>query len=183
MASSSFIKAMHPKAAILPEPGAIQRILNAGWVGQLKIDGHRAQLHVPANDKEPILAYTRQGKFHAKDLPPKIVEELRRIFRPAKGFTALDAEWLKPADKIFVFDILKKDGEVLRGLTFPERWKLLPREFISPFVSILPLIRDLPACLKALETAGPNTEGLVFKSTTSPGFGDTSIVRCRKRPS
>ena len=33
MAASTFIKAMHPKSELLPEPSAIEKILAMGWVG------------------------------------------------------------------------------------------------------------------------------------------------------
>ena len=62
-----------------------------------------------------------------------------------------------------------------------ERWKQLPRAFLSPHVTVLPLIPDLEGCLKAIRSSEPRVEGLVFKSTRTPGFSDTSIVRCRKR--
>ena len=172
---------MHPKTAIRPDPAAISRILAAKWVGQLKIHGHRAQIHIPASASEAVIAYNRHGKKHKKALPGPMEKELRRIFGPNSGWNVIDAEWLKGEDKIFVFDLLKREGDVLRRLTFPERWKGLPRDFISPFVSVLPLIRDLSGCLKALQSNDPAVEGLVFKSMGTPGFSDTSIVRCRKR--
>jgi ATP-dependent DNA ligase len=181
VASSPFIKAMHPKTEILPDSSAIGRILENGWVGQVKIHGHRAQIHIPSDPKESLTAYTRQGKKHAQALSPMMSRELFRLFRPSRGWNVIDAEWLKPEEKLFVFDFLKLDGEVLRNRTFPERWGLLPRAFISPHISVLPLLRDLPACTKILSSTEPHVEGLVFKSTKSTGFSDSSIVRCRKR--
>lgn len=183
MAASTFIKAMHPKSEILPEPSAIEKILGMGWVGQLKVHGHRAQLHIPSEKSAKILAFNRQGKLHKKTLSAKIEKEIFRLFRPSKGWNVIDAEWLKEEEKIFVFDFLKKDGEILRKMTFPERHTLLPRAFISPHLLVLPIVRDLAACLKILASEDPHTEGLVFKSTTSAGFSDTSIVRCRRRQS
>src|SRR5258708_4611846 len=44
VARSVFIKAMHPKTEIQPSLAAIGKILKAGWVGQMKIHGHRAQI-------------------------------------------------------------------------------------------------------------------------------------------
>jgi len=181
MGSSPYIKAMHPKTEIKPEPQAIQRILNAGWVAQTKIHGHRAQIHVPSDPEQSVIAYTRQAKLHKKVLPPKMVKEILRLFKPAKGWNVIDAEWLKEEDKLFVFDFLKREGETLRLKNFPARFALLPRAFISPCISVLPILRDLPSCLKIMETTDDHIEGLVFKSTTSMGFSDTSIVRCRKR--
>ncbi len=181
MAASLFIKAMHPKAEIRPEAAAIEKMLKLGWVGQLKIHGHRAQIHVSHDDKIAPIVFNRQGKRHAVDLSPAMVKELRRLFRPEDGWNVVDAEWLKPEKKIFVFDFLKKEDKLLRAMTFPERWALLPKSFLSPHFKVLPLIKDLPSCVKALETEDDALEGLVFKSSSSTGFSDTSIVRCRKR--
>jgi ATP-dependent DNA ligase len=156
-------------------------MLAAGWVGQLKLHGHRAQIHVPSDELLPVLVYTRHGKPHRKALPEPMVAEVRRLYQPDRGWNALDAEWLKADDKLFVFDFLKKEGKSLRSLTYPERWKLLPRLFLSPHVETLGLLTDAAACLKALRRTEPHIEGLVFKSTRRPGFADTSIVRCRIR--
>ena len=79
------------------------------------------------------------------------------------------------------FDFLKKEDALLRTMTYPERYALLPKSFLSPHFKVLPLLTDLSSCVKALETADETIEGLVFKSSTSTGFSDTSIVRCRKR--
>src|SRR4051812_33976707 len=96
--ASPYIRAMHPKSEILPRPELIRRILDSGWVGQLKIHGHRAQIHLSANEKDAVVVYNRQGKPHKKALDPKIIVELRRIFGPKRGWTVLDAEWLKGED-------------------------------------------------------------------------------------
>jgi ATP-dependent DNA ligase len=178
---SNYIRAMHPKTEIRPTPEAIRKILSAGWVGQPKIHGHRAQLHVPADDGMPVLAYTRQARPHKKLLPEAMVSELRRLFSPRKDWNVIDAEWLKPEGKLCVFDFLKREGEILSRLTYPERWKLLPRAFISPVVTILPMLTTLEKCLEALASKDENVEGLVFKAASSPGFSDTSIIRCRRR--
>lgn len=182
VATSPFLRPIHPKTGIRPLPDAISRTLQSGWVAQLKIHGHRAQVHVPAEEAEPVVVYNRHGRHHKKRLPPEMEAEIRRVFTPTKGWNVIDGEWLKREDKLFVFDFLKREGELLRHLPFPDRWKLLPRLYLSPHVTTLPVIRDLEGCLAALEKAKkePHVEGLVFRSLTSPGFSDTSIIRCRK---
>jgi ATP-dependent DNA ligase len=180
LSQSRFMRPMHPKAEIKPERLAIQRVLDLGWVGQLKIHGHRAQIHIPADPEVDPIAYNRQGQQHRKALTPALIRELRRWFAPEKAWTVIDGEWLKDKDKIFVFDLLKKDGQSLEKMTFLERFELLPKDFISPRVQVLPLVRNLERCLDILAQKDPDTEGLVFKSTTSAGFSDTSIVRCRR---
>lgn len=179
--SSLFIRAMHPKTQIRPDAESIAHILKNGWVGQAKIHGHRAQIHISSDPDEPILAYTRQGGRHTQAMSPAMIKELRRLFAPQTGWTVLDAEWLKPKKKLFVFDILKLENRSLRSLTYLERYALLPRHFISPHVAVLPLFTDLPSCLKMMTSTSAHIEGLVFKSSTSTGFSDTSIVRCRKK--
>ena len=179
--TSAFIRPMHPKTEVRPDPSTIRRILESGWVGQLKIHGHRSQIHVPASRSDDVIVYTRQGGLHKKLLTPEMLSEIRRLYTPQKGWNVIDAEWLKPEDKLFVFDLVKKDGELLSRLPYPERWKLLPRAFISPRISTLPLLETLRDCLSAFESHDPHVEGLVFKSRTTPGFEDTSIVRCRRK--
>jgi hypothetical protein len=181
MASSPYIPAMHPKTEILPDPSAISKILAAGWVGQLKIHGHRVQIHISSDPKEPLVAYNRQGKPHAKELSAPMISELLRLFRPRKGWNVIDGEWLKPEEKIYIFDFLKREDEMLWLRSYPERWSLLSRAFLSPHLVVLPLLRDLPSCLRVLQGKDDGIEGLVFKSMTSTGFSDTSIVRCRRR--
>lgn len=181
MAQSVFIRAMHPKTEISPTMEAVTKILKAGWVGQMKIHGHRAQIHMSADSSEGVVAYNRQGRPHKMLLPEKIANELRRIFSLEKGWTVIDAEWLKPEGKLFVFDILKKDDLLLRRLSYCERYKLLPRSYISPHVKTLPVLNSPEKCMDVLATPDAYIEGLVFKSLNTKGFEDTSIIRCRKR--
>lgn len=182
VSTSPYIRAPHPKSGIRPRAEAIQRILESGWVAQHKIHGHRVQIHVPADPKTPLRMLNRQGQTHRKAVPKPMEAEIRRLFQPTTGWNVVDGEWLKDEGKIYVFDFLRHEGEVLRRLTFPERYEKLPRLYLSPHLSTLPLIRDLKGCLDALESDKPWIEGLVFRSLTTPGFPDTSIIRCRKDP-
>lgn len=181
MSQSVFIKAMHPKSEVSPTRPAVEKILKAGWVGQTKIHGHRAQIHMHSDPKNAIVAYTRQGRLHTMVLPDKICKELRRIFELKDGWTVIDAEWLKPKEKLFVFDILKLDDKVLRRLSYADRYALLPKSYISPHVKTLPLLSTIEKCMDVLASEEDFIEGLVFKSLNTKGFEDTSIVRCRKR--
>ena len=178
VARSSFIKPMHPKTELKATRAAVEKILRLGWVGQTKIHGHRAQIHL-ALGEDPI-AYNRQGRLHKKLLPAEIVAELMRIIRPEKNWTVIDAEWLKPENKLYIFDILKKDGKGLGRMTYGERFKLLPRDYISPYVQTLPLLKTVDKCMEVLGKEDEHIEGLVFKSMMSKGFSDSAIVRCRK---
>lgn len=176
MPSSSYILAMHPKTEISPTRASLEKTLKAGWIGQTKIHGHRAQIHVSATE---VIVYNRQGRPHAKALSIEITDELRRLFKPGESFTVLDAEWLKPQNKVFLFDILKRDGQLLNRQTYRERHAQLPRSYISKHVKTLPLLTTLERCLEVLADPDPLVEGLVFKADRK-GFEDTSIVRCRK---
>ena len=66
---SVYIRAMHPKTEIKPTPEAVAKILSLGWAGQLKIHGHRAQIHLPADSEKDVIVYNRQGRPHGKLLP------------------------------------------------------------------------------------------------------------------
>jgi len=180
LAASRYIRAMHPKTEIRSDRATIEKVLSSGWVGQLKIHGHRAQIHLPSDSDQPVIAYNRQGEAHKKLLPPEIIAELNRLFRPAHGWSVIDAEWIKPKNKLFIFDFLKKEDELLSHLNYAERHRLLPREYLSPYLSTLPLLNTIEKCLQALAKPDPHLEGLVFKSLNTPGFSDTSIVRCRR---
>lgn len=176
---SSFIRPIHPKTEIRPIPEAMSKFLAAGWVAQLKIHGHRAQIHIPAAPQERIAVYNRQGQPHKKELPALMESELRRVFGPKSGWNTIDAEWLKNENRLFVFDFLKKEDLVLRRMSFLERWKLLPRAYISPCMQTLTIFTTLEECSEALKRDPQYIEGLVFKSP-SPGFEDSSIIRCRR---
>lgn len=179
MARSVFVRPMHPKTEIRPDREAVARVLGLGWAGQIKIHGHRAQIHISADPQEAPLAYNRHGELHKKLIPDAIAQELRRLFQPTSGWNVIDAEWLKPEGKLYVFDFIKREGELLSRLTYPERWKLLPRAYISPSISTLPILTTVEKCMEILENPAPHVEGLVFKSQTTRGFEDSSIVRCR----
>jgi ATP-dependent DNA ligase len=180
--SSPYIRAMHPKTEIRPEATAIKKALGAGWVGQTKIHGHRAQIHLPADVAAPVTVFNRQGRPHAKALPAALVAELRRLIPARDGFTVLDAEWTKDDDHLYLFDVLRWEGKSLAALTYPERYELLPRVYSSESVTTLPLFTTVEQCLKVLGDPDPKVEGLVFKARRAKGFGDANVVRCRKSP-
>lgn len=181
MPASNYIKAMHPKTEIRPTAAAVDKILKAGWAGQLKIHGHRAQVHINAHEAIAPIVYNRQGREHKMLLPDSITRELRRIFDLEDGWTAIDGEWLKPEGLLYIFDILKLNGKILRSETYAERYARLPKSFISPSVKALPLLTSSAKCLEVLQSEDSHIEGLVFKALNSKGFEDTSIVRCRIR--
>ncbi len=179
--ASAFIKAMHPKTEVSPTLASVEKLLRAGWAGQMKVHGHRAQIHLSADPADDVVAYNRQGSPHKKLLPPEIEAELRRILDLRKGWTVIDCEWLKPQGKLFLFDVLKQNDETTRRLTYEERWKLLPRAYISRHVQTLPLLTTAEKCIEVLKRTEDHVEGLVFKALKTKGFEDTSIIRCRKK--
>lgn len=178
---SRYISAPHPKTEIRPERSAIEKVLASGWVGQMKVHGHRAQIHLHGDESIDPIVFTRQGTLHRLKLQEDIVAELRRILQPSDGWSAFDAEWIKPAKHLYLFDCLKKDGKELDDLTYPERYALLPKDFISPRVTLLPLLNTVDKCWKILLREEAYVEGLIFKSLTSRGFSDSAVLRCRKR--
>jgi ATP-dependent DNA ligase len=178
---SAYIHSMHPKTEISPTLASVEKILRAGWAGQMKVHGHRAQIHLNAEPGKEALVYNRQGRLHKKTLPLDIVDELRRLLDLKTDWTVIDSEWLKPEGKLFLFDVLKLNGDSLRRLTYEERWNLLPRSYISPHIQTLPILTTAGKCMDVLSRDEDHIEGLVFKALHSKGFEDSSIVRCRKR--
>ena len=147
----------------------------------MKIHGHRAQIHVSHNPDDLPVVYNRQGRPHSKDLSPPMIAELRRLFAPRQeGWNAIDAEWIKSDEKLYVFDFLKYEGKTLSRLSYEDRYLLLPTDFISPYIQVLPLLTRVDRCLEVLASPSTQVEGLVFKSKSTIGFADTAIVRCRK---
>lgn len=155
----------------------MKRVLDQGWAGQQKIHGHRAQIHLGPGQ---TIVYNRHGQLAARELDLELDHELRRVLGVTDEWVAVDAEWLKPEGKIFLFDYLKFSGVVLFGETYLERWQRLPRVYRSKHISTLKLLRTVKQCLTVYEQNVPHHEGLVFKSLNSSGFSDTSIIRCRK---
>lgn len=180
MQAPTFIRPIHPKTEISPDPASIEKVLKLGWWGQKKIHGHRAQVHLHADPSVEPVAFTRSGKRHSKLLDKPIVAELRRVFSPQKSWSVLDVEWLKKEQKLFVFDYLKMEDKLLVSLSYQDRYKLIPRDFISPHIEILPILKNLNDCLTVLQDDRDWVEGLVFKSPNSYGFSDSSVVKCRK---
>lgn len=146
----------------------------------MKVHGHRAQIHIPADEKKPLLAYTRQGSPHKVKLPNIFCDELRRLFTPKSGYSVVDSEWLKGEERLFLFDCLKRNGEVLDNLSYAERYEFLPRVYKSTCVETLPVLKTLDSCLAVLERSEEWIEGLVFKAPHTIGLRDSAIVRCRK---
>ena len=145
--ASNYIRAMHPKTEIRPTRESIEKILKAGWIGQMKVHGHRAQVHLSVDPKKEPIVYNRQGRPHKKLLPDTITGELRRIFDLETDWTVIDAEWLKPEGLLFIFDILKLDGKSLRPMSYAERFALLPKSYISPHVKLLPVLTTVSKCI------------------------------------
>ena len=177
---SRFIKPIHPKTAIAPDEAAIKKVMAAGWWGQPKIHGHRAQIHIPS-DGSSCFVYNRQGNIHKEKLSTVMQSELKRIFAPKTEWNVIDAEWMKPEGKIYVFDFLKHEGQILDDLTFAERYELIPKLYVSPHISTVPVFKTPERCLSYLSgDLPPFIEGLVFRASLSRGFADSTIVRCRR---
>lgn len=174
------IRPIHPKTEIAPTRSSIEQILSLGWWGQVKIHGHRAQIHIPAAKDSEIVVLNRQGQKHGKVLPADVASEVSRIFQAQSGWNVIDAEWLKSEDRLFVFDFLKREDRLLDSLSYGERYALLPRAYISPKIQTLPPLKTIEQCLAVLADPAPHVEGLIFRSPVTTGFQDSGIIRCRK---
>ncbi len=155
--------------------------LTSAWAFASTYRLDRRLRHVPADPKTPILVFNRQGDLHKKAVSPALDAEIRRVLAPQADWSAIDAEWLKADDRVFLFDFLKREGRSLETMPYEERWALLPRVYRSPFLETLEIFRTADKCLEALARTETWVEGLVFKSLKAPGFSDASVVRCRKR--
>jgi ATP-dependent DNA ligase len=178
MKPDGFIKCQHPNHAIAPERSAIERVLKMGWAGQLKMNGHRLQIHI--SPQREITCYTRHGRLHTQ----KLSSELKFSFQDyadSDGYLCLEGEWLKAENQVYLFDILRYKSDTLSFQTYAERHSLLKEVFhISPHIKFLRTYKKVDDCLKILESSDAKIEGLVFKSLNTKGWPDTAIVRCLK---
>jgi len=175
----NFLVCQHPKASITPTREAVEKLLRLGFAGQRKVNGRRAQIHIPATGN--LVAFTRQGKTHTQKLPPATIEHLTANFRPKSGWTILDAEYQVQEQKVYLFDVLRVGPLSLLTKNYEQRYDVLREQFtLGPGMGFLSLIRDLTGCMAMLSDPSPFTEGLVFREVKSPGFHDSQIIRCRK---
>lgn len=167
-----FIKTYHPKKSMHPNLETIQKILKAGWIAQAKMDGYRSQIHITETG---IMNYTRQGQLHTRQIPIEIVDRLRELFSCGM---AVIGEWVAYEKKLYLFDCIKKDNQVLDKLTYAERYALLPQGIEDGAVDTLPIIDHEKQAFEVL--MDPQTEGLVFKNPDRKGFDSNAIIRCRR---
>ena len=174
-----FLQAQHPKSSVEPTRTSVEKMLGAGYLAQRKVNGHRAQIHISADGR--LVAFTRSGTKHTRNFTQATTEHLVTNFKPDKGWTILDAEWQKQEDKVYLFDLLQVGSELFSNKSFEERYTMLRDQFtIGPGVGFLVLLKDVASCLSMLGDPSPFTEGLVWRLVKSPGFHDSSILRCRK---
>jgi ATP-dependent DNA ligase len=172
-----FISLQHPKNNIPSDKESVAKMIAAGWWGQKKINGYRCQIHI--TNKGKMTFYTRQGNEHTRPVSEEIKETLENLI-PAKGINVFDAEWQSQLNKMFMFDIYRQEGQLLKKLTFEERYQLLRAEFgfLSPRVEFLPVYKRVSDCMRVLGKDDDKTEGLVFRYPKTPGWQNASIMRC-----
>lgn len=170
------VKTHHPKQSLLMAKTDLESMLEKGWIGQAKMNGVRAQIHVI--DDHPlynIKAYNRRGSLLTGKMSPDIVDIIRTNFKPGDIF---EAEWLRIRQALFIYEMVAKEGELLSSKNYAERYAMLPKIDSLPHVQTLPILDTPEDILAAYNDA--ETEGVVFKALNTPGFKDTSIIRCRK---
>lgn len=177
---SAFVRGPHPTASLPPEAALIKKFLTRGWIAQKKMNGARIQIHVPANPALPLVYYTRQGTVHTKAMNLDMEALLRTLLAPAENWNIVEGEWIRATGRIFLFDTLMDSGRVLSREPYIDRYRRLPRDFISPTLKVLSIIRTTAEALKVLLGDDVLVEGLVLKAEKSPSLDDDTIVRCRK---
>jgi len=171
-----FIRLQHPKANVPPDKESVEELLRMGWFGQKKINGFRCQTHITSKGKMSF--YTRQGRLHTRQVTDEIKETLEHLIHET-GINVFDAEWQIQLNKLFIFDIYKQEGQLLRKLNYAERHKVL-REyaFLGPHIEFLSVYKTTQACMRVLGKDEPYLEGLVFRFPKDFGWQNSSIMRC-----
>ena len=107
-----------------PSFGEWRPLAGAALLDRLRITGR------PRPKADPLFGQElRQG------LEEAMVAELRRVFTPSIDWNVIDAEWLKPEEKLYVFDLLKRDGETFQTMEVTEFKvldKVAPETFSEP---------------------------------------------------
>jgi len=172
-----FIRLQHPNENVPPDKESVAELLRMGWWGQKKINGFRCQTHITA--KGEMTFYTRQGRIHTRQVTDEIKEALEELI-PESGINVFDAEWQIQLNKLFVFDIYRQEGQLLRRLNFAERHNLLRENyaFLGPHIEFLPVYKSVRDCMRVLNKDDEKVEGLVFKYPSDSGWKDSSIMRC-----
>jgi ATP-dependent DNA ligase len=177
---SSYIKTQHPIGTILPtNQNVILWMTEKKWIAQAKINGRKAQIHISNNN---VIFYTRQGNLHSAHISQELKDSIIKWFSSEKE-TVIEAEFIPQQQKIFVFDLVVDNGELLRNITYPERHELLTKnkpDILGKNIQILPILSSVISAQKLLLENNPIIEGLVFKSQIGIGFSDNFIIRCRK---
>jgi len=176
-----FISLQHPKSGLdmTVDEERIKEILRLGWWGQKKINGFRCQTHI--THKGEMTFYTRQGQKHTRTVSNEIKSVLENLI-PANGINVFDAEWQFQQNKLYVFDMYRAEGQLLKLQTYAERYQTLRDEyaFIGPHVEFLPVYKNFRHCMQVLNKNDDKVEGLVFKYPNDPGWSNTGIMRCLK---
>lgn len=168
------------KGNLAPSIEGFRRVMNSGWIGQDKMLGMRLQLHVDA--KSQITNFTKKGTLHTRILSDEL-DEATKTLTPKQGTNVYDCEWVQPLNQIFLFDLLAFEDDILKHLTYPERYKMLTERIeVTGPLSILGIMTSPEECLNRIMTSDHYVEGLVFKSNTTKGWSSKhSMIRCRKK--
>ena len=168
----------NPKAVSHKYLRELDRAPVGTYWAQPKLDGWRRILHV---DDKHIQVQTKRGA-ERRHLPPHLLTGI-----PAIDGLSLDCEWIgprrdaarnMPADKLYVFDVLRYEGEWLRDMPFFYRMQLLEDLKIEHVEAAPnPYMHDLLVA----QLVNPISEGIVVRR------GDSGLVlsetACRDNPS
>lgn len=167
------IKTHHPKQSLLMAKTDLAKKLEGGWIGQAKMNGVRAQVHVT---EDGLKVYNRRGSpLTTGKMTAEIVACIHANFNPGDVF---EAEWLRIRQALFLYEMVAVGGKVLDSKTYEQRYALLPQIDCLPHVKTLPILDTPEEILAAYNDS--DTEGVVFKALHTPGFKDTSVIRLTK---
>ena len=179
-----FMNAQHPGSGstLRPNDESVRKVIGYGWWGQKKINGFSWQAHISAQGE--LVCFTRHGGKHTRQLQTEIKDQILTHLTPATGWNVVVGEWQFTEKKMYLFDVLKLENESFQKMNYGERYKILKNDlfFLSPNIEFLPVYRTVKQCLGVLEKAKTDKtlDGLVFKNPKTPGWQNTSIVRCLK---
>jgi ATP-dependent DNA ligase len=140
------------------------------WIAEKKYNGSRLQLHLIDGKFQ---FWNRHEKKFGYIPTPELEYELRKYANPLRDYTLFDGELrhnktIGVRDKIVIYDVFIYNGQLLVGMPFHKRRKIL-EEIFTINTEPLGLIEQFHIGFRSLFDAvieDPEIEGLVLKNLT-----------------
>jgi hypothetical protein len=172
-----FVPWPYPAGNVPPSRERFEQLIAKGWVAQTKIDGWSSEVLIDAEGN--VEHWTRHHTRRKQNVAPEVNQALLRQYKPDTGWIALAGEYVAKQKRLYLFDVLVWQSEVLiYRESFEQRFARL-KPGLEYEIPVLQIFRTVEECVAIMDHSLPVVEGLVFKSGR-PGI-DNALLRCRKK--